>query len=149
MTRDTGHGLSVSASAGSTFTLPATTAIRNECDPQSGLEHEGLNGVCDYIISLSSEQLELEALIITIVEAKNGNIKSGYAQCISEMYAASLYNASKQRPIQSIYGVVTTGSLWNFLKFHDEIVAIDRDEYHISNIGCILNILIKIVHSNS
>ena len=37
----TWHGLSVYAIDGSKFTLPATKAIRNEFDPQSGLEHEG------------------------------------------------------------------------------------------------------------
>ncbi len=109
----------------------------------------GLNGVCDYIISLSSEQLELDTPIITIVEAKNDNIKNGYAQCISEMYAASLYNTEKKHPLESIYGVVTTGSLWNFLKLHEQTAFIDRDEYHISNIGVILNILISIIHTNT
>jgi hypothetical protein len=110
---------------------------------------QGLNGICDYIISLSPEQLELNAPAITIVEAKNDNIKIGYAQCIAEMYAASLYNAAKQKPLQNIYGVVTTGSLWSFLKLHEQTVHIDRDEYHISNIGIILSIFMTIIDKSS
>ena len=108
---------------------------------------KGLNGICDYIISLSSEQLMLDTPIITIIEAKNDNIKSGFAQCISEMYAAALYNESKEHPTQHIYGVVTTGSLWNFLKLTEHTVWIDRDEYHISNISMILGILVSFLNS--
>ncbi len=106
---------------------------------------QGLNGICDYIISLSPEQLLLDVPIITIVEAKNENIKAGLAQCIAEMYAASLYNTSKQHPLDTLYGVVTTGSLWNFLKLVDRTVWIDRDEYHISNPGKILAILVSLL----
>lgn len=110
---------------------------------------KGLNGICDYLISLSPEQLEVDAPAIAVVEAKNDNIKSGYAQCISEMYAASLYNAAKGLPLQNIHGVVTTGSLWNFLRLHEQTVCIDSDEYHISNVGIILSIFMRIVHSSS
>ncbi|MFM7370369.1 MAG: hypothetical protein ACKO2Z_21785, partial [Sphaerospermopsis kisseleviana] len=36
---------------------------------------QGLNGVCDFIISKSPEQLFINAPVVTIVEAKNENIK--------------------------------------------------------------------------
>ena len=110
---------------------------------------KGLNGVCDYIISLSPEQLVLDTPLITIVEAKNDNIKSGFAQCISEMYAAALYNESREHPFQHIYGAVTTGSLWNFLKLTEQTAWIDRDEYHISHISIILGILVSCLHSHA
>jgi len=38
-----------------------------------------LNGFCDFIISLSSQQLYIEAPVAIIVEAKNENIKGGLA----------------------------------------------------------------------
>lgn len=109
---------------------------------------QGLNGICDYIISLSPEQLLLDAPIITIVEAKNDNIKSGLGQCISEMLAASLFNENKGLAIKNTYGVITTGSLWNFLKLTEKKVWIDIDEYHISNLGKILGIFISIINAN-
>ncbi len=37
----------------------------------------GLRGTCDYLLSLSPEQLTIKAPVVVIVEAKNGNIKSG------------------------------------------------------------------------
>jgi len=108
----------------------------------------GLNGICDYIISLSPEQLMLDAPLIAIVEAKNDNLKSGLGQCISEMQAAKIYNQNKGRNLTSIYGAVTTGSLWNFLRLSDEKVWVDADEYHISNVSKIIGIFLNIVESS-
>lgn len=109
----------------------------------------GLNGVCDYIISLSPEQLLLEAPIITIVEAKNDNLKTGLGQCISEMLAAKLYNQNKHLEIESIYGVITTGSLWSFLKLTEQNVWIDIDEYHISSVAKIIGILSSMINAGA
>jgi hypothetical protein len=67
---------------------------------------------------------------------------------MSEMLAAKLFNESKGQQLSSIYGVVTTGSLWNFLKLSDTTVWVDREEYHISNISKILGIFVWMIHSN-
>lgn len=77
---------------------------------------KGLTGRCDFIISSSRKQLEVTAPVVTIVEAKNDNIKSGLAQCIAEMVAAQLFNRQKKNQISCIYGIVTTGSNWKFLR---------------------------------
>ena len=127
--------------------------LNQEVSLFSGIEfnvdkNRGLNGVCDYIISLSAEQLFLDAPIITIVEAKNDNLKAGLGQCISEMLAAKIFNENKGLEIKSTFGAVTTGSLWNFLKLTQKTVWIDSDEYHISNVEKILGIFISIIKSN-
>jgi hypothetical protein len=109
----------------------------------------GLNGICDYIISLSPEQLMLEAPVITIVEAKNDNLKAGLGQCISEMLAAKLYNENKHLEIETIYGVITTGSLWSFLKLTEQTVWIDIDEYHISSATKIIGIFSSIINASA
>ena len=68
------------------------SGVEFNVDPQ-----RGLNGVCDFIISASPKQILLTAPIISIVEAKNENIKSGIPQCIAEMYATQLFNLEKIR----------------------------------------------------
>jgi len=133
--------------------VEVTKMLNQEVSLFSGIElnvdkSRGLNGICDYIISLSPEQLFLDVPIITIVEAKNDNIKAGLGQCISEMVAAKLYNENKGNIIET-YGVVTTGSLWNFLKLTGNIVSIDVEEYHISNVAKILGIFVSIIKSNT
>lgn len=127
--------------------------LNQEVSLFSGIEFNvdksrGLNGVCDYIISLSAEQLFLDAPIITIVEAKNDNLKAGLGQCISEMLAAKIFNENKGLKIESTFGAVTTGSLWSFLKLTQKTVWIDMDEYHISNVAKILGIFFSIINSN-
>lgn len=108
----------------------------------------GLSGICDFLIGLSPEQLMVDAPLIAIVEAKNDNIKSGMGQCIAEMQAAKIFNQNKGRILPSIYGAVTTGTLWTFLRLTDTQVWIDADEYHISGVAKILGIFLHIVASS-
>lgn len=108
-------------------------------------KEKGLNGFCDYIISASQEQLYLESPVIAIVEAKNENIIGGLGQCIAEMVAAKIYNDKEQLDWPVIYGAVTTGDEWKFLKLENNRVFIDSEVYYISDIGKIVAILIKMV----
>ncbi len=109
-------------------------------------KEKGLNGVCDYIISLSKEQLYINSPVISVVEAKNDNIKSGLAQCAAEMIAARIFNEKKGNQINAIYGIVTTGSNWRFLKL-DDILYIDVKEYYLEQLSIIMGILLHIVNS--
>jgi hypothetical protein len=111
-------------------------------------KEKGLTGFCDFILSKSPEQLYLEAPVITIVEAKNENIISGLGQCIAEMYAAHLYNEKEGQKLSCIYGAVTTGDEWKFIKLINDIAYIDLDNYYISNIKKIIGILLEMIQQN-
>lgn len=106
-------------------------------------KERGLAGFCDYIISGSPEQLYLDLPIITIVEAKNENIISGLGQCIAEMYAAQIYNQKENCIVDCIYGAVTTGDEWKFIKFQNNQAYIDKDLYYIRDLEKIIAILIE------
>ncbi len=108
---------------------------------------QGLNGTCDFIISLSPEQLFISAPVITLVEAKNDNIKSGLGQCVAEMIAAQLFNEREGNEIKLIYGVVTTGELWKFLKLEGKVVSIDLSNYPVVNANKILGILMNTIYN--
>ncbi|MBN3899865.1 MAG: hypothetical protein HWQ41_32735 [Nostoc sp. NOS(2021)] len=101
----------------------------------------GLNGFCDFILSLSSEQLLVRSPVIVLVESKNENLRSGLAQCIAEMVAAQLFNERSRNQIKAIYGTVTIGTIWQFLKLEGNVVSIDLSEYYIKDIKKILGIL--------
>ncbi|RLC21500.1 MAG: hypothetical protein DRI57_02195 [Deltaproteobacteria bacterium] len=109
-------------------------------------KEKGLNGVCDYIISLSREQLYVSSPVILLVEAKNDNIKSGLAQCAAEMMASRIFNEQRGSRISAIYGIVTTGSIWRFLKL-DDVLHIDIREYYIKQLGKIMGIMLQIINS--
>ncbi len=104
-------------------------------------ESHNLKGVCDFIISLSAEQFFIDAPIITIVEAKKDNIIDGIPQCIAEMRAAQIFNERQEKPLPVIYGVVTSGSLWKFLRLEGQTLFLDLDEYYIKEIHKIIGIL--------
>ncbi|WP_445176401.1 hypothetical protein [Microcoleus sp.] len=106
---------------------------------------QGLNGFCDFIISSSKEQLFIRAPVITVVETNNESLKSGLAQCIAEMVAAQLFNEKQKNEIKSIYGVITIGTIWQFLKLQDKVISIDLSEYYIKDIKKILGILVSAI----
>ena len=121
----------------------------------SGIEfnvdkEKGLNGYCDFIISASQEQLILCSPIIALVEAKNENIIGGLGQCIAEMVAANIFNAADDNSnIKKLYGVVTRGTAWKFLKMVGLDVVIDLDEYAIDNPDKIIGILLAMLTQNA
>lgn len=104
-----------------------------------------LNGFCDFVISKSPEQYYLNAPLVAIVEAKNEYIGGGLGQCIAEMFAAQIFNAQEGQPLPKAYGAVTTGNMWKFLKYENNIAYIDLPEYHIANPGKIVGILAAMV----
>ncbi|MBD2496720.1 hypothetical protein [Nostoc sp. FACHB-280] len=101
----------------------------------------GLNGVCDFLISKSTEQLFIEAPAVVIVEAKREDLNAGLGQCIASMIAAQKFNQQNQTPIPTIYGTVTTGDRWKFLKLEDTIVTIGLLEYNIPPVNQLLGML--------
>jgi hypothetical protein len=109
-------------------------------------KEKGLNGICDYIISLSEEQLYVNSPVISVVEAKNDNIKSGLGQCAAEMIASKIFNGKKATQIKTIYGVVTTGSNWRFLKLEDKLY-VDNKEYYIDQLEKIMGIMLHMIQS--
>ena len=109
---------------------------------------KNLTGYCDFIISKSPEQFFLKSPIITIVEAKNENIPLGIGQCIAEMIGAKLFNEKSSNPIKTIYGAVTTGNIWKFLKYEDKNIYVDKKEYHINFPGKIVGILVEMANEN-
>ena len=106
---------------------------------------KGLTGVCDFLISLSSEQFFLEAPVIALVEAKNAEPKLGLGQCVAEMLAAQRFNDEKENSIFSVYGASTTGTEWQFLKLEGQKLHIDMAIYAIAQCDKILGILASMV----
>lgn len=130
--------------------LEARRQVQRRVSLFSGVEFNvdqsrGLSGVCDYLFSLSPEQLTIEVPVVTVVEAKNDNLKDGLGQCMSEMVAAQLFNQQRGRELPCVYGVVTTGSLWKFMRLEGDVVSLDLREYPISELGRVVGIVVSMV----
>ncbi|MEH2273406.1 MAG: hypothetical protein V7K40_00890 [Nostoc sp.] len=129
---------------------PILVDLRRQLREQIGLfsgidftvdNSKGLNGTCDFIITKSPEVLILTAPVITVVEAKKENINAGLGQCAAEMVAAQIFNQQATSEIKTIYGAVTTGSIWQFLKLQQQTLTIDLSEYYLKDVNKILGIL--------
>ncbi len=57
------------------------------------------------------------------------------------MVAAQIFNQQAATEIQTIYGTVTTGSIWQFLKLEEQTLTIDLSEYYLTDVNKILGIL--------
>lgn len=101
----------------------------------------GLNGFCDFLLSRSSTAYVVEAPVVMLVEAKRGELDAGLGQCVAEMVAAQIFNANEKKSISAIYGCVTSGKLWQFLKLEGKDVTIDANEYPVTPVERILGIL--------
>jgi len=88
----------------------------------------GLTGECDFILSASNNQLEISVPVLTAVEAKNVDIKLGLGQCVAQMIGAQTFN-QKYNLALPIFGAVTTGVGWKFIKLEATTLWIDLTEY--------------------
>ncbi|WP_416675763.1 hypothetical protein [Egbenema bharatensis] len=138
--------------------MPVLTEVRRSLKGKvslfSGAEfnvdpEQGLNDTCDFILTRSAEQYFITKPVITIVEAKRENIPSGLGQCIATMIAAKQFNEQEGDPVDTIYGVVTTGTDWKFLKLVQKNAYIDSSDYFISEIDKILGILVSTLQPES
>jgi len=132
------------------FLLEARSQLADKVSLFSGIDFnvdkdQGLNGFCDYILSAAQEQFYLEAPTLMVVEAKNDNLISGLGPCGAEMYAAQSYNQRENHPSSQIYGVVTTGTEWKFLRLEKMNLFIDQDAYYINQAAQIVSILVAIL----
>jgi hypothetical protein len=105
----------------------------------------GLNGVCDFLISRSVEQLYIEAPVLVVVEAKREDLNGGLGQCVAEMIAAQRFNEENQQSVPIIYGTVTTGDRWKFVKLEGQTVTIGLREYSVPPVEQILGVLVNLI----
>lgn len=106
----------------------------------------GLNGECDFIMSSVPFDFEIKVPVFVLRETKGGEIESCLPQCAAQMVAAQLFNEREHNSIPAIYGCVTTGVVWRFLKLEGNNLIIDVDVYCLDNVSLILGVLQTIVN---
>lgn len=84
----------------------------------------GLSGTVDHLFSRAIPQRStIESPITAVVETKSR--QRGISHCLVQMIAAQRVNAHPD----PVYGVVTTGLIWRFLKLEGTTVTIDLTGY--------------------
>ena len=101
-------------------------------------EEKGLNGECDFIVAKDTGSFTVNYPILQLVEAKKQDIEVGVPQCAAQMVGARLFNERKGQPIDVIYGCVTTGDDWLFLRLDPDGLIIDTRKFYLGNLGQLL-----------
>jgi hypothetical protein len=109
---------------------------------------QGLVGECDFILALTPPVPRLRSPLVTILEAKKADIEAGLGQCVAQMVGARLFNERSGEPSGPIFGCVTTGEAWQFLRLEAATVTLDQPRYFIDNVGGILAVLRAILTQN-
>ncbi len=105
----------------------------------------GLNGECDFLLAKNTGSLGINLPMITVVEAKKGELDLGIEQCAAQMYGAMLFNQKMNKPLDVIYGCVTNGREWQFMKLEDKLLHADEEIYTIKELPTILGIFQHII----
>ncbi len=106
---------------------------------------QGLVGECDFILAATPPVPILHAPIVTIVEAKKNDVEGGLGPCAAQMVGARLLNQKEGLEEATVFGCVTTGEAWQFLRLREAELAIDKERYYIDNIGAILAVFQAII----
>jgi hypothetical protein len=130
--------------------LSCQELLRNTCCLYSGVRldvepDQGLKGECDFILARTPPAPALRAPLIVIVEAKKNDLEEGLAQCAAQMVGARLFNEHHKEAMPAVYGCVTTGEAWQFLRLRAQELVVDADRYYITEVSTILGILVAIM----
>jgi hypothetical protein len=111
----------------------------------NGDESKGLNGECDFILGKGKQDYYIDSPLFCMIEAEDNDIEKNIPQCIAQMEGARLYNQNEGKNLVIIYGCVTTGTEWQFLKLENRICYIDKKRYYINDLPSLLGVLQEIV----
>ena len=110
-------------------------------------EENGLKGECDFILARDTGTFDVSAPIMQVVEAKKNDIEIGIPQCAAQMLGAKIFNEREGNPIEIIYGCVTTGDDWLFMKLENNLLLIDTQKYYLGNLNQLLGVFQTIIDS--
>jgi hypothetical protein len=111
-------------------------------------KERGLQGFCDFLLARLPLNIIPRSPIIAVVEAKlNDVITAAVPQCAAEMYAARISNEKHDKTSQVIYGAITTGTNWLFLRYNEGMtIEVDKHSYSLSQLAILLGVWQHIIN---
>lgn len=105
----------------------------------------GLNGECDFMLGMGPTLPIIQSPIFSLVEARKQDLQLGLGQCAAQMLGAQIFNQNHDRQISMIYGCVTTGEAWQFLRLQDHHLKIESRIFYLNELEKILGIFQMII----
>jgi hypothetical protein len=105
----------------------------------------GLKGECDFILARTSSAYSLQGPLMVIVEATKHDLDVGLAQCAAQLVGVRIYNEKDGTPTPVVYGCVTDGERWQFLKLEGQELIVQPLLLPLQQISQILWMLVECV----
>jgi hypothetical protein len=105
----------------------------------------GLSGFLDFAFCRSPQSVSFTPPVLLVFEAKRDNINDGLGQCVAGLVGTQRYNRRQGIDERHLYGCVTTGSLWRFMRLTDTTLTFDLTEYNLGQLERILGVIVSIV----
>jgi hypothetical protein len=100
---------------------------------------------CDFILAKDIGTFDINYPIIQVVEAKKNDLEIGIPQCAAQMVGARIFNEKREVHPSFIYGCVTTGDEWLFMRLTGNELLIDTRKYYLVEIGELLALFVQII----
>lgn len=149
----------VSAKARSeAIVYPVLSELQYECqyrfDIYSGTSlnvdvEKGLWGLCDFILTPPRSMDEPDAPIFMIVKVEHEGIEKGLGPCAAQLVGSQSFNQQKGLPNQEVYGCVTTGEVWQFMRLRGKELTQDKQRFYLTDIETIIQMLKRVVNDFS
>ena len=134
--------------------VPILLAVRELCGGRLAIfsgqrldvdSARGLSGECDFLLVLGPSVPPLRAPIAAVVEAKKNDVEAGLGQCIAQLVAAREFNAAGGTDAEPLYGCVTTGEAWQFLRLVGDAAELHVRRVYLDDVAGILSAFLTIV----
>ena len=106
----------------------------------------GLDGECDFIFVATPNGVVIPILdtpVLCLVEAKKNDIEVGLGQCAAQMIGAQKWNIEQGIDHEAIYGCVTTGETWQFLRLdRHNLLTLDNRRYFLNELPLLIAALL-------
>ena len=100
-----------------------------------------LTGECDFLLVNAPTSPTLSNPVFCVVEAKKQDLDVGMGQCAAQLLGVQHFNQRHGKTLDVIYGCVTTGETWQFMRLEGKKLLIDQRRYFLNELETILGIL--------
>lgn len=114
-------------------------------DAENGLNGDGWPLPCDFILAKDTGTFDINYPILSVVEAKKNDLDIGIPQCAAQLVGARIFNEKKDVHPAFLYGCVTTGDEWQFMRLTSNELVIDTRKYYLVEIGELLALFISLI----
>jgi hypothetical protein len=106
-----------------------------------------LSGYCDFLLGLGQQLPIPRAPQVVVIGAKKDDLMDGYGQCIAGMVGLQRFNRAAKLDRPFVYGGVTTGGLWRFMKLEETTLTHDKNEFATKSPDTLLGALVAMLES--